>query len=58
MEEKHKQLALRYLTVRMRSEYEMRQYLRRKQVSDEEANEIIDYLYSYHYLDDRQFAES
>lgn len=58
MEERHKQLALRYLTVRMRSEQEMRQYLLKKQVPEEEIDEIIAYLYSYHYLDDRQFAES
>ncbi len=58
MEEKHKQLALRYLTVRMRSEYEMRQYLRKKQVPADQIDAIIDYLYSYHYLDDAQFAES
>ena len=58
MEEKHKQLALRYLTVRMRSEFEMRQYLEKKQVAAEEIDEIVAYLYSYHYLDDAQFAES
>lgn len=58
MEEKHKQLALRYLTVRMRSEFEMRQYLKKKQVAAEEIDEIVAYLYSYHYLDDAQFAES
>lgn len=58
MDEKHKQLALRYLTVRMRSEFEMRQYLTKKQVAADEIDAIIDYLYSYHYLDDRQFAES
>ena len=52
MEEKHKQLALRYLTVRMRSEFEMRQYLEKKQVAAEEIDEIVAYLYSYHYLDD------
>ena len=58
MEEKHKQLALRYLTVRMRSEWEMRQYLEKKQVPTEDIDAIITYLYSYHYLDDAQFAAS
>lgn len=58
MEEKNKQMALRYLTVRMRSEQEMREYLRKKQVPEEESDEIIAYLYSYRYLDDAQFAES
>ena len=41
MEEKHKQLALRYLTVRMRSEFEMRQYLEKKQVAAEEIDELV-----------------
>lgn len=58
MDEKNKQLALRYLTARMRSEFEMRQYLIKKQVATDEIEAIIAYLYSYHYLDDKQFAES
>lgn len=58
MQEKNKQMALRYLTIRMRSEQEMRDYLKKKQVSGEEADEIIAYLYSYDYLDDAQFARS
>lgn len=58
MEEKNKQMALRYLTVRMRSEMEMRQYLLRKQVPADEIEDIVAYLYSYHYLDDAQFAAS
>lgn len=58
MQEKDKQAALRYLTVRMRSEHEMRQYLLKRSVPEEEIDEIIAYLYSYHYLDDAAFAAS
>lgn len=58
MQEKHKQQALRYLNVRMRSELEMRLYLKKKQISTEEIDEIIQYLYHYKYLDDESFAES
>lgn len=58
MDEKNKQMALRYLTVRMRTEEEMRQYLLKKQVSEDEVDDIIEYLYSYNYLNDEQFAES
>ena len=58
MQEKNKQQALRFLNIRMRSEKEMRTYLRKKGISDDEAQEIIEYLYYYHYLDDTQFAQS
>lgn len=58
MQEKNKQQALRYLTVRMRSELEMRQYMEKKQVKTEEIDEIIAYLYHYNYLNDEEFARS
>ena len=58
MQEHNKQAALRYLNVRMRSEHEMRQYLIKRSVADDEIEEIITYLYSYHYLDDVEFAAS
>lgn len=58
MQEKDKQLALRYLSYRLRSEYEMRRYLSEKNVSLAEIDEIIAYLYSYRYLDDQAYAEA
>ena len=58
MQEKNKQQALRYLTVRMRSEKEMRDYMAKKNVAIDEIDEIIDYLYHYQYLDDEQFARA
>lgn len=58
MQEKNKQQALRYLTVRMRSEKEMRDYMAKKNVAVDEIDEIIDYLYHYQYLDDEQFARA
>ena len=58
MQEKNKQQALKYLNVRMRSEHEMRLYMKKKQVLDDEIEEIIEYLYHYDYLNDELFAES
>ena len=58
MQERNKQQALRYLTVRMRSEKEMRDYMLKKHVTTDEIDEIIDYLYHYQYLDDEQFARA
>ena len=58
MQEKNKQQALKYLNVRMRSEYEMRSYMQKKHVMDDEIDEIIEYLYHYDYLNDELFAES
>lgn len=58
MQEQNKQAALRYLNVRMRSEFEMRQYLKKKQVEMAEIDEIIAYLYHYNYLNDNEFAKS
>ena len=58
MQERNKQQALRYLTVRMRSEKEMRDYMLKKHVTTDEIDEIIDYLYHYQYLDYEQFARA
>lgn len=58
MQEKNKQQALRYLTTRMRSEKEMREYMAKKHVAIDEIDEIIAYLYHYQYLDDVQFARA
>ena len=49
---------LNYLTIRMRSEHEMRQYLQRKVVGPEDIDLLIERLYGYRYLDDERFAKS
>ena len=58
MQEENKQAALKFLNVRMRSEFEMRRYLKRKQVEEDEIDEIVEYLYHYNYLNDEEFAKS
>ena len=58
MQEENKQAALKFLNVRMRSEFEMRRYLKRKQVEEDEIDEILEYLYHYNYLNDEEFAKS
>ncbi len=58
MQEKDKQLALKYLSYRLRSEFEMRKYMAQKDVPEEDIDEIIDYLYSYKYLDDHAYAKA
>ena len=53
-----KEKALKFILYKMRSEKEVRQYLSTKEASLEEIDEIITYLYHYHYLDDLQYAEA
>jgi regulatory protein len=50
--------ALRYLGYRSRSEAEVRQYLRRRGYQPATADQVIDKLLSFHYLDDEAFARS
>jgi regulatory protein len=50
--------ALRYVTMRQRSEWEMVTYLRRKKVDKELADEIIAKLYELRLLDDLSFARA
>jgi len=49
---------LRYLGYRSRSEAEVRQYLRRRGCQPATADQVIDKLLSFHYLDDEAFARS
>lgn len=53
---KLRNLALRYLAIRLRSEHEVRQYLQRKEAEAEQIDSVIDWLKSYGYLDDADFA--
>ena len=49
---------MRYLGYRSRSEAEVRQYLRRRGCQPATADQVIDKLLSFHYLDDEAFARS
>lgn len=51
-------LALQYLARRMRSEFEVRQYLMEKNVDPPIIQEVILRLYNYKFLDDEQYAYS
>lgn len=56
------QLLGRYLSLRPRSEHEIRQYLARKRkkisVSDELVEQLIEKYKGFGYIDDKKFAES
>lgn len=49
--------ALTYLTARMRSEKEMRQYLEKKEYEPEEIAAVMERLKEYRYIDDQAFAD-
>lgn len=48
--------AIHYLASRMRSEEEVRQYLRKKEVDEPIVNEVIHKLRHYQFLNDQEFA--
>lgn len=50
--------ALRYISIRPRSEYEIRTYLKRKDYQIELINAIVEKLYTYDLLDDTKFAHT
>lgn len=52
------QSALSYLSYRMRSEYEIIQYLKRKEFDEESIHSSLKTLKEYHYVDDPQFSKS
>ncbi|RWZ51299.1 recombination regulator RecX [Halobacillus fulvus] len=51
-------LAINYLSYRMRSEKEIRDYLREKEVEPEHVDEIIRRLWNEKLIDDQEFANS
>ncbi|CAH0347636.1 recombination regulator RecX [Bacillus sp. CECT 9360] len=51
-------LALNYLSHRMRSESEIRTYLKKKEMVEPVIQETVHKLYNYNYLDDSAFAEA
>ncbi|MDQ0220862.1 recombination regulator RecX [Peribacillus cavernae] len=50
--------ALNYLSHRMRSELEIRSYLKKKEIDDPIIQEAVYKLYNYKYLDDLAFAQA
>ncbi len=48
--------AVKYLGVRMRSEYEIKQYLRTKGFANEDIAEVLEVLREYKYVDDVAYA--
>lgn len=57
-EDKFYYRALHYLSIRGRSEWEMTQYLKRRQASDQEIDKILKRLRQLGLLDDLKFARS
>src|SRR5206468_8583290 len=53
---KLRNLALRYISIRPRSVLEVRQYLTRKDAEPDQIHPVVDWLISYKYLDDDDFA--
>jgi regulatory protein len=51
-------LTLAYVARRARSEWELRDYFRRKEIDDEAGEQILDRLRSYGYVNDLAFASS
>lgn len=49
---------IKYISVRMRSIYEMKEYLKRKQIEDELINNIIEKLINNNLLNDELFAKA
>ncbi len=51
-------MGINYLAHRMRSEAEVRDYLKKKEISEPVMNEAIRKLYEYKFLNDEEFANS
>lgn len=56
--DKARNQALGQLSRRMRSEWELRDYLKRKEYAPEIIESVIEWLAEYGYVDDRKFAEA
>ena len=58
MNDNLKEKTLKYILYKMRTEKEVRKFLQEKHgAAQEEVEDIIQYLYSYNYLDDEKYAE-
>lgn len=55
--ERAKELALKYLALRMRSDFELKSYLKRKGFSAVVVQRVLFYCHDLRYLDDRKYAE-
>ncbi|RJS61599.1 recombination regulator RecX [Bacillus sp. PK3_68] len=51
-------MAIQFLSIRMRAEKEVREFLIKKEVESESIEEIIHALYRMNYLDDAEFAKA
>lgn len=51
-------IAVKYLSFRMRSEKEIRDHLRSKNIAEENISAIMDKLQQYSYIDDQAFAKA
>ena len=56
--EKCRQAALRYVAVRMRTEGQVQDYLRRKGFEEDHISEAVDMLREYRYVDDTSYCMS
>ena len=50
--------AIQYLSYRMRSESEVREHLKKKEISDSVINEAVHKLYEFKFLNDEEFANA
>ncbi|HDP67871.1 MAG TPA: hypothetical protein ENN20_05140 [Candidatus Marinimicrobia bacterium] len=55
--ERAKELALKYLALRMRSDFELKSYLKRKGFPAVVVRRVLFYCHELRYLDDRKYAE-
>jgi len=55
--EKARELALRYLSIRMRSEFELTSYLRKKECDSQLITRVVHYCHERGYLNDTEYAE-
>lgn len=58
MGDQAKRDAMKFLTSRMHSEFEVRQHLIKKGHEAALIDEAVDYLYQYRYLDDLKYSEA
>ncbi|MBN2601543.1 MAG: RecX family transcriptional regulator [Candidatus Marinimicrobia bacterium] len=55
--EKAKEITLRYLGIRMRSEYELTRYLQKKEYRKQVITRVVNYCQERGYLDDTKYTE-
>lgn len=58
MQKDIKEAAYKYLEHRDHSAYEVRNHLKKKDFSDEEITDVLEFLVELHYVDDEKFCDS